>query len=399
MGDDTSRHNNIERIGVYKVASLITEDFGWIFRELSIVDVGIDAYIEEVIDGRPTGKIIALQIKSGESHFYKSKNDNSISFYFNKTHYDYWMNYSLPVLLVGYFPDEQKVRWQIIRKENVSKTGKRFKLILNKLLSREFKHEIKAFFKPLFTYTLNENIKVEVENNTWINELILQINDGYTNSNYIYPLLKSKDEYIENAINFQVRDSFFNLINTEPNISRHDEILEMLSILKKSYLEKFNGGISNINYKIYQNQFNIFSLSIMFIYIGAYSSYVSTHLCFDLKTGNRIDINQLIKPFKIPYLKEKLSNMKLERFLTSLDDLKNQHPDITYFNNDKFDNSIFYNVEKQDLNSFIVTDNSIQFVLEYGFPHVIKAYEPNPLFIINRDELKEIANPKGKFKN
>ncbi|MHB8064874.1 MAG: DUF4365 domain-containing protein [Ruminiclostridium sp.] len=58
-----------ERIGVSHVASIVHEKMGWIFREQPIADYGIDAQIEIANHECPTGKLIALQIKSGESYF------------------------------------------------------------------------------------------------------------------------------------------------------------------------------------------------------------------------------------------------------------------------------------------------------------------------------------------
>lgn len=57
-----------ERIGVYAIASIF-EEMGFVFREQPIEDYGIDAIIEERTTGYLSGKLIAVQIKSGESSF------------------------------------------------------------------------------------------------------------------------------------------------------------------------------------------------------------------------------------------------------------------------------------------------------------------------------------------
>ena len=48
------RYNKLERIGVNAFEKAIL-DIGWIFREQPIVDVGIDAIIEQSEDGEPKG--------------------------------------------------------------------------------------------------------------------------------------------------------------------------------------------------------------------------------------------------------------------------------------------------------------------------------------------------------
>jgi len=66
------RYDSTERIGVSEVQSVIVGELGWLFREQPISDFGIDAHVETVGDGNPTGKLIAIQIKSGPSHFHEN---------------------------------------------------------------------------------------------------------------------------------------------------------------------------------------------------------------------------------------------------------------------------------------------------------------------------------------
>lgn len=77
-----------ERIGVSKVQLIVSEDLGWAFREQLIEDCGIDAQIEVRGKNRLTGKILGVQIKSGESYFSERSNDKVI-FRFNATHCNY----------------------------------------------------------------------------------------------------------------------------------------------------------------------------------------------------------------------------------------------------------------------------------------------------------------------
>jgi hypothetical protein len=58
-----------ERIGVNAVERIALEQLKWIFRERPIADFGIDAEIEEVRNGKPTGQLTVIQIKTGASYF------------------------------------------------------------------------------------------------------------------------------------------------------------------------------------------------------------------------------------------------------------------------------------------------------------------------------------------
>ncbi len=93
----------------------IFNEMGYFFREQNKHDFGIDAHVE-TDDGQEkgTGRIIALQIKSGESNFKFNKRGDLV-FYDNKKpapgrHIRYWAESTLPVILILYSP-EQKVAW------------------------------------------------------------------------------------------------------------------------------------------------------------------------------------------------------------------------------------------------------------------------------------------------
>jgi Domain of unknown function (DUF4365) len=50
-----------------------------------------------------TGKLLGLQIKSGES-FFKERTPNTIIYRGDKEHLQYWLNHKLPILIVLYDP-------------------------------------------------------------------------------------------------------------------------------------------------------------------------------------------------------------------------------------------------------------------------------------------------------
>ncbi len=91
-------NNKTERIGVHKVA-LILSEMGFIFRETSNSDTGVDGQIEEIDDKyNATGRIMAVQIKSGSSYLYD--NGNKWKFYVDEAHKNYWRLFPIPVMLL-----------------------------------------------------------------------------------------------------------------------------------------------------------------------------------------------------------------------------------------------------------------------------------------------------------
>ncbi|WP_068875121.1 MULTISPECIES: DUF4365 domain-containing protein [unclassified Phenylobacterium] len=107
MARDTDKTN---RLGVHAVG-LLFEKLGWIFREQTTSDYGVDAIAEQrAYDGTGAGKLIALQIKTGASYFRRRGAD--YVYYGEARHLDYWTNHSLPVLLVLHDPDTGLTLWQ-----------------------------------------------------------------------------------------------------------------------------------------------------------------------------------------------------------------------------------------------------------------------------------------------
>ncbi len=124
-------HNSqIGRSGVHAVGEQLTR-LGYIFREQQTDDYGIDAHIEIVAGGLVTGKLIALQIKTGPSWFQESTQHGYV-FRGDNEHLKYWMEHSLPVLIILHNDETHISYWQAIKTENIIQTGKGWKIIVPK---------------------------------------------------------------------------------------------------------------------------------------------------------------------------------------------------------------------------------------------------------------------------
>ncbi|WP_083975144.1 DUF4365 domain-containing protein [Herbidospora daliensis] len=115
--------HRIERQGVAYCQSFFDVDLGWIFREQTIGDYGIDAQVEIVDDDRVEGKLIAVQIKSGDSYF-REKSDGGWTFRPKGEHVRYWLAHALPVIIVIFDPKSNKAYWQSVSKHTLSRSGK-----------------------------------------------------------------------------------------------------------------------------------------------------------------------------------------------------------------------------------------------------------------------------------
>jgi hypothetical protein len=110
-----------ERLGVAAVFK-VAQQAGWFFREQPNPDEGIDAQIEApTAQGRPSGHLLGLQIKSGTSH--AAPFSGGWRYSIKVRHLEYWRRYSLPVVIVLYDPDSDTSYWQPVRSDTLRLTA------------------------------------------------------------------------------------------------------------------------------------------------------------------------------------------------------------------------------------------------------------------------------------
>ncbi len=121
----------MDREGVTGAALAVISELNWIFREQSVEDYGIDAHIEVVAhDESVTGRMIGAQVKSGMSWFSKRVNEGWVFREKDRRHLNYWLENSLPVLVILYHPKRKCSYWQHVDETTVRLTPKGFKIIV-----------------------------------------------------------------------------------------------------------------------------------------------------------------------------------------------------------------------------------------------------------------------------
>lgn len=122
----TREYSPTASVGVSTV-QLAVERLGWIFRRQLDNDYGIDAHIEIVSDGKPTGRLIGLQIKTGKSYL-----DEIVAAGYvyrgTREHLEYWLGSSLPVVLILVDDVSGKAYWEHLTTETVEFTDKAWKV-------------------------------------------------------------------------------------------------------------------------------------------------------------------------------------------------------------------------------------------------------------------------------
>lgn len=120
--------DNTERVGMNAVEAIFL-GFKWTFRGQPVSDYGIDAQVEIWEDGEFTGKLIALQIKSGESYFIRRKGEDYI-FASDLKHLDYWVRQPIPVFVILHNPANGLTLWQKIDKRLTVETASGFTIVI-----------------------------------------------------------------------------------------------------------------------------------------------------------------------------------------------------------------------------------------------------------------------------
>lgn len=109
-------------LGVTRTQLAVESELGWLFREQPTEDYGIDAQVE-IVDGEVVeGRLLALQIKSGKFWF-KESGPGGWWYRPDAAHVHYWLNHSLPVVVVLVHPDTMLCHWQLVNAATLVETS------------------------------------------------------------------------------------------------------------------------------------------------------------------------------------------------------------------------------------------------------------------------------------
>ena len=175
-----------DRKGVAAVQQIVTTDLEWVFREQPTDDFGIDTQFEVVEDGAATGRLIAAQIKSGPSYFEEPHADGWW-FRLDADDLEYWLDHSLPVVVVLYDPSTTTAYWEAVTQKTIvtgPRGGRKILIPTAQQLGRESKrslakvaegkpHELRLRQLRLalpWMKLLQEGRRILLEADEWINK-------------------------------------------------------------------------------------------------------------------------------------------------------------------------------------------------------------------------------------
>lgn len=88
---------------------------GFQFDHRSRLEAGIDGLAEVMIDGEPTARMIAVQIKSTRAGKYRSETESSFSYLLELKDLQYWKTSNLPVIVVLYRESDDSHYWSQVQ--------------------------------------------------------------------------------------------------------------------------------------------------------------------------------------------------------------------------------------------------------------------------------------------
>ncbi|RVK29520.1 DUF4365 domain-containing protein [Sinorhizobium meliloti] len=108
---------------------LAVSKMGFIFRGQTSADYGVDATIEVTLTtdaGKrvATGRLIAVQVKQGDSVVRRTRYGYTL--YCSRSHANYWLRHSLPVIVVYSHPKTERLFWTHITETSLRRTPKGF---------------------------------------------------------------------------------------------------------------------------------------------------------------------------------------------------------------------------------------------------------------------------------
>ncbi|HEY9031595.1 MAG TPA: DUF4365 domain-containing protein [Kangiella sp.] len=119
-------------IGTDILSLLVKRELSWVFREQAKSDLGIDGQIEVVNEDKEgSGRLIAVQLKTGQSYL-KHETEEGFQYYGNNSHLKYWLNHSLPVIVVLCDDRIDVCYWVEVSRSNVKKTASGWNVLVPK---------------------------------------------------------------------------------------------------------------------------------------------------------------------------------------------------------------------------------------------------------------------------
>ncbi len=149
--------------------------------------------------------------------------------------------------------------------------------------------------------------------------------------------------------------------------------------------------LEEASFKVNYNKNGILGILLTMTGLGAYESVYEKSVVVNLKTGDRIKPpDAFVKLNELAALCKKAQQNEIKK---SLVEIKKENPDEENPEN-LFENADF---TVKNLDEFSVSDKGVTFLYDYGFPHVIKALQPEGKYFFSWAQLKPFVKRSSSF--
>lgn len=182
----------------------------------------------------------------------------------------------------------------------------------------------------------------------------------------IFPIVTTSNQKIDKIINTQIKN----------DVLKPDNEKNLKSVLLEN-IEDY--GLTDVSYEITYNSDNFLSFSVLSQGCGAYCSSTTTHFNFDLSTGKKISIYDLIIKSKIDSFKNIVQSDKIKSLKKYKVGARN------LIGADGIDSSTYTWILSQvdddcinqiSIENFAVSRNALEIFDPCEFPHAIQSQEP-----------------------
>jgi hypothetical protein len=147
--------------------------------------------------------------------------------------------------------------------------------------------------------------------------------------------------------------------------------------------------LEEASYAVDYNKNGILGITLSVMGSGAYPSESSKPVIVNLKTGEKVSAKDVF--IKLSELAAKGKQTQKIEIKKGIAEIKKENPDeenpATLFENADF--------TVKNLEQFSVSDKGVTFWYDYGFPHVIQAWQPEGRHFFSWAQLKPFIKPDG----
>lgn len=221
-------------------------------------------------------------------------------------------------------------------------------------------------------------------------ELKLKPNTKYYNTKeatIVFPIVATNNPKIDKLINNQIKIDVL-----QPEDETHS--------LRKVLFENINEfGLTDVSYEITYNKNNILSFSVFSQGCGAYCSSGTSYFNFDLLTGKKISIDELIIKSKIDSFKNIVQADKVNTLnkykIEEKNSIGSEGVDSSTY--DWAISTVDENcINKISIENFSVSPSLLQIFDPCDFPHIIRSQEPEIELKYSFKSIEAFLTPKFK---